>query len=268
MIFKRIYIEITNNCNLNCSFCSKTNRINKMMLVSEFEDIIKKVNKYTDYIYLHVKGEPLLYPYLEEVLLILEKYNKKVVITTNGTLLKEKLDILLRRNVYRINVSLHSENNKTNYLNDIVESIELLKSKTIISLRFWTLEENKMNSITKGYIDQLKSFYNINKIENNSKLSDNIYVSLDNKFDWPSDAKGNNHGYCHGGKNHIGILCDGTVVICCLDGNGESNLGNIFKSSIKDILSSEKYKNIISFFQSNKCYLELCKKCTFKDRFK
>ena len=164
MIFKRIYIEITNNCNLNCSFCSKTNRINKMMLVSEFEDIIKKVNKYTDYIYLHVKGEPLLYPYLEEVLLILEKYNKKVVITTNGTLLKEKLDILLRRNVYRINVSLHSENNKTNYLNDIIESIELLKSKTIISLRFWTLEENKMNSITKGYIDQLKSFYNINKI--------------------------------------------------------------------------------------------------------
>ena len=91
MKYKRIYIEITNICNLNCSFCSKSNRRKKEMTIKEFEEVIKKINKYTDYIYLHVKGEPLTHHYLNDILNITNKYNKKVCITTNGVLLKDKI---------------------------------------------------------------------------------------------------------------------------------------------------------------------------------
>ena len=108
----------------------------------------------------------------------------------------------------------------------------------------------------------------INEINNNTKLIDNVYVSLQNIFEWPSNANSNSDGYCLGGKSHIGILSDGSVIICCLDGEGESNLGNIFYEDLSFILNSEKYHNIINYFKNNKCYLDICKKCTYKNRFK
>ena len=108
----------------------------------------------------------------------------------------------------------------------------------------------------------------INEINNNTKLIDNVYVSLQNIFEWPSNANSNSDGYCLGGNSHIGILSDGSVVICCLDGEGESNLGNIFYEDLSFILNSEKYHNIINYFKNNKCYLDICKKCTYKNRFK
>ena len=140
MKFKKIYIEITNKCNLNCSFCSKDKRELKSISVKDFEKIMIKINNYTDFICLHIKGEPLLHKDLDKILYITQKYNKKVIITTNGTLLKDKLDILLKyNNIYQINISLHSENNKNNYLENIFFSINILKEKCFISLRFWTL---------------------------------------------------------------------------------------------------------------------------------
>ena len=42
MKFKRIYIEITNSCNLNCSFCSKSFRDKRNMSILEFETVLKK----------------------------------------------------------------------------------------------------------------------------------------------------------------------------------------------------------------------------------
>ena len=125
-----------------------------------------------------------------------------------------------------------------------------------------------MDDKTKKYISILKRYFNINEINNNTKLIDNVYVSLQNIFEWPSNANSNSDGYCLGGNSHIGILSDGSVVICCLDGEGESNLGNIFYEDLSFILNSEKYHNIINYFKNNKCYLDICKKCTYKNSFK
>ena len=269
MKFKKIYIEITNICNLNCSFCSKSNLSKKELSNTQFEEVLKKINDYTDYIYLHVKGEPLLHKELDSILSLTKRYNKKVCITTNGVFLKEKLDILnMYDNIYQINISLHSENNKDNYLEDILYAVNELKHP-YISLRFWTQDKGIMDSKTKMYLDIIKNKYNIDKIENNTKLKDKVYLSLDDKFIWPninSDYFEEN-GTCYGGKSHIAILVDGTISICCLDSEGVSNLGNIFNSTLDDILSSEKYKPSIKGFQNNKAYLDICKHCSYKERF-
>ncbi len=269
MKFKKIYIEITNICNLNCSFCSKTKRQRKEMTLEEFSIILQRINNYTDYIYLHVKGEPLIHKDLDKVLSLTKKYNKKVCITTNGVFLKDKLNILNNYdNIYQINISLHSENNKENYLEDILYSIDKLKYP-YISLRFWTLDKGLMDNKTKKYLDTIKDKYQIDEIKNNIKLKDKIYLSLDDKFEWPDITNNNNtDGYCLGGKSHIAILSDGTVIICCLDGEGHSNLGNIYNTTLKEIIESNKYKNTINNFQNRKCYLDICKHCTYKDRFK
>ena len=268
MKFKRIYIEITNICNLNCSFCSRSFRKKREMSTKEFEIILKKIDKYTDYIYLHVKGEPLLYRELDEILSISKKYNKKVCITTNGVFLKDKLDILNNNdNIYQINISLHSENNKSNYLEDILYSISNLMYP-YISLRVWTLDEGKMDKKISNYLDIIKKKYNVNEIKSGTKLKDKVYFSLDDKFDWPEvNNNYDSDGYCLGGKSHIGILSDGTIIICCLDGEGVSNLGNIFNNDLEDILSSDKYQKIIDDFKNNKCYLDICGHCTYKERF-
>ena len=269
MKFKKIYIEITNICNLNCSFCSKTNRTLKEMTSEEFEYILKEVNNYTDYIYLHVKGEPLLHSHLEDILLLTKKYNKKVCITTNGVFLKSKLELLNKfDNIYQINISLHSENNKDNYLNDIFESVDNLINP-YISYRFWTLDEGKMDDKTKEYLNKIKEKYDKEELYDGIKLDDKIYLSLEDKFIWPEleNEYYNEIGTCYGGKTHLAILNDGTVTICCLDSEGISNLGNIFSQTFEDIISSEKYKKIIKGFNDRKVYLEICKHCSYKDRF-
>ena len=268
MRFKRIYIEITNICNLNCSFCSTSNKKKKEMTPEEFKIILSKIDKYTDYIYLHVKGEPLTHHYLDEILSISKEYNKKVCITTNGVFLKDKLNILKKYdNIYQINRSLHSENNKPNYLEDIIYSANELSS--YISYRFWTLDNNKMDNKTKEYIEVLKKVYNINEVYDGVKLTDKVYLSLDNEFTWPSINNNyyNEVGYCLGGKSQLAVLSDGTVSICCLDSEGISNLGNIYTDTFEDILNSNKLNNTISNFNNRKCYLDICKHCSYKERF-
>ena len=268
MKFKKIYIEITNICNLKCSFCSPSNRKLKEMTIDNFDEVLKKINNYTDYIYLHVKGEPLTHSKLDNILELTNKYNKKVCITTNGVFLKDKLEILQKyNNIYQINISLHSENNKEHYLEDIFYAAGNLNC--YISYRFWTLNEGKMNDKTKCYLSKIKEKYNKEDLYDGIKLDDKIYLSLEEEFTWPSieDSYYNEIGSCHGGKTHISILNDGTVTICCLDGEGISNLGNIFESSIEEILESDKYKNIIKGFNDRRVYLDICKHCSYKERF-
>ncbi|MEE0634228.1 MAG: SPASM domain-containing protein, partial [Bacilli bacterium] len=169
--------------------------------------------------------------------------------------------------IYQINISLHSENNKDNYLEDIFYAVDKLKYP-YISYRFWTLDKS-LDIKNNKYLDMIKEKYKIDKLYNNIKLDNKIYLSLDSKFTWPSTSNNyyNEIGTCLGGKRQLAILSDGTVSICCLDSEGESNLGNIFKDSMEDILNSSKYINTINNFNNNKAYLDICKHCSYKERF-
>ena len=66
-MFKKIYIEITNNCNLNCSFCIGNKRDKKFIAVEQFKVLLDKLDGFTKYLYFHVMGEPLLHPYINEL---------------------------------------------------------------------------------------------------------------------------------------------------------------------------------------------------------
>lgn len=276
MRFKKIYIEITNKCNLNCSFCIKDNRSIKEMSLEEFEEVLQKINNYTDYIYLHVKGEPLLHSNFKEILSLCKKYNKKVNITTNGVFLKNRVEDINKFNVVRqINISLHSENDKENYIEDIISSVKKLKNIYIV-YRFWTLDNNKIDEKMLKYLNKIKEEYKIDNntykkilTEDNIRIDDNIYINKDKEFTWPilDNYYYEEKGYCYGLKRHIGILVDGRVIICCLDSFGSSDLGNIFNSSLEEILNTDKCKNIIEGFNNRKAYLNICKHCSFKEKF-
>ena len=272
--YKKIYIEITNNCNLNCSFCKNTTRKKKMMSIEEFEEILKKINKYTDYIYLHVKGEPLLHPQIIDFIHLAESYHLKVNLTTNGVLfptLSKELGTCT--NLNKINFSLHSENKKDNYLEDIFNHIKDLSNKTTVIYRLWTLKDNKLDEKSTKIVEKIKKYYDLStetvekiKNENNIKIYPQIYVDKDNEFEWPTINNHNSCGYCYALKTQIGILVDGTVIPCCLDGDGVINLGNIFEESLEEIQKKERYQLLQKSFQDRNPSEELCKSCTFKER--
>lgn len=277
--FKKIYIEITNRCNLNCNFCSINKKEKKEMTLEEFEYVLKNIDAYSDYIYLHVKGEPLLHSKFNEILKLCYKYNKKVNITTNGSLLKLRVDNIINSNiVWQINISLQSLTTN-NYLNDIFVSVKKLLKNTNIQIvfRFWALENNSFTELEECIIDEIIDYFDLDKNikdnivnESNVKLLDRLYLNKEDKFIWPDldNDYYEEKGTCYGTRTHLGILSDGTVIPCCLDCDGMVSLGNIFNDSFDNIINSNKFKNIVKSFQNNKACEELCKHCSFKEKFK
>lgn len=275
--FKKIYVEITNACNLTCSFCSVSKRVKRVMSPLEFEHILTEISPYTDHIYLHVKGEPLLHPQLDTLLSLCEKHNLKVNITTNGTLFPSVVSTLKKHIcLHQINFSLHSEQEDETLYEQIFEGVEQLSTDIVIIYRFWALKNNKLNKKSTTIVDKLQKFYHLSpkivekiKKEKHIALSSHIFVDKQNLFEWPSLENGEHQeeGYCYGLKSHIAILSDGTVVPCCLDAEGVIALGNIFQDSLVDILESSRVKNIKSNFSNRKAIEELCRNCSYKKRF-
>lgn len=272
--FKKIYIEITNICNLSCSFCSKEKRVKEMISIEQMEALLKKINDYTDYVYLHVKGEPLLHPKLDKILDLCAQYHKNVNITTNGTLLKEKKEILKHPAIRQINLSLHSENQKENYLEEILQTVEELKDKIVI-YRFWTMNQRILNKQSTEIVNKVINFYHLSpetvekiKIENHIKIREYLYMDKAEEFVWPNikNEYYEEAGYCYALKDQIAILVDGTVVPCCLDSDGIIVLGNIYKNSLEEIISSQRFQKMRNGFCNRKVSEELCKHCSFKDR--
>lgn len=272
--YKRIYIEITNNCNLNCSFCSKVLKPIRNMNIDEFEIILNKIYMFTDYIYLHVKGEPLIHKNIIDFINLADKYNLKVNLTTNGVLFPALAKELSKcKNLNKINFSLHSENNKENYFESIFDSVKYLNNTTVI-YRLWTLKNNELDTNSQKIVEKIKDYYNLStetvekiKNENNIKISSTIYVDKDNEFVWPTVNNYKSNGYCYGLNTHIAILVDGTVVPCCLDSNGIIELGNIYKDNLENIINSDRYQNLLKSLRNRKPCEELCKSCLFKEKF-
>ena len=109
MRFKRIYVEISNICNLKCPFCSKSTRPPRSMNEEEFRHVVREIAPFTGNVYFHVKGEPLLHPLLGRFFDICEENDLRVNLTTNGSLLAKNQELLMRKNALRqVNISLHS----------------------------------------------------------------------------------------------------------------------------------------------------------------
>lgn len=188
------------------------------MTKKEFETVIQKIKPFTENIYLHIKGEPLLYPDLDSILTICDKSHINVNITTNGTLLSKTENILNKHESIRhINISLHAEQNDPNYFETVFEVSKHLKEKVTIIYRIWTLKDGTFDKKSTNIVEKLCKYYNLSaeivekiKIDKNIKLEENIYLDKQNQFEWPMDAtSGKEEGYCMGGKTHIGILSDG-----------------------------------------------------------
>ena len=286
--FKKVYIEITSVCNLACSFCPPTQRAKGLIKVEQFENILDQIRPHTKYIYLHVKGEPLLHPRIDQLLDAAHERGFKVNITTNGTLIKKQREKLLGKPALRqMNFSLHSfdghegSENREKYLGDILEFVRDAREHNVIfSYRLWNLQRDDQTDVDRRKnaetLDILEQEYNLPfKIEERVepgkgvKIAPNVYLNQDHEFKWPSllEPEYTGKGFCHALRSQAAILVDGTVVPCCLDGEGVINLGNVNEQSFSDIVESERANNLVDGFYRREAVEELCRKCGYRQKF-
>ncbi|MGD0566719.1 MAG: radical SAM/SPASM domain-containing protein [Candidatus Goldiibacteriota bacterium] len=281
--FKKIYIEITNACNLKCSFCGGSKRPLKIMDTRFFNGILKKIKGKTRHLCLHVMGEPLMHPEIVKIFDLCEEYSFKVNLATNGTMIEKLREIIKKPALRQINFSLHSMENSRDkknlekFINPIFElSDEAALAGVLISLRLWNLSEGEKNK-NNAVLELIKKRYTGGKaIDNNEKrvnginLAENIFLNQAEVFEWPAPGSPEIKGpaFCLGLRYQAAILADGTVVPCCLDADGVMGLGNIGEKSFDEIINSKRAKKIYDGFSAKKAVEPLCAGCTYRVRFK
>ena len=275
--FRKIYLEISNVCNLRCRFCPGTKRRPHVMTEDAFSALLPKLRPWTDYLYFHLMGEPLCHPHLESFLKLAGDAGFKVILTTNGTLLEKQKNILLNApGLHKVNISLHAfEANDLDipfaeYLRRCFSFGQAAEGKKLVVYRLWNLggENEKNHIILDGLHTAFPREWKVGP--RGTQIGQRVYLEYGDKFDWPdlTAEDGGDAVYCYGLRDQIGVLCDGTVVPCCLDHEGDIPLGNLYEQTMEEILQTSRAQAIYEGFRNKKATEELCRKCGYAKRFR
>ena len=274
--FNKIYLEISNICNLKCAFCPGTKRKKRALSEAEFSLLLPKLRPYADYLYFHLMGEPLCHPNLRRFLELAGNAGFKVILTTNGTLLKKQQEVLLSSPaLHKVNVSLHAfeANDLTvpfeTYLADCFAFGKAAEGQKIVVYRLWNqggADELNAKILTAMEICFPKPWEEDHR---GVRIGEKVFLEYGDKFDWPdlTAPEGSCRVFCYGLRDQVGVLCDGTVVPCCLDHEGDLALGNLFTEDMETILESPRAKAIYDGFTDRTAAEELCRKCGYARRF-
>jgi len=273
----KAFLEITNACNLSCSFCHGTKRPIRYITVPEFTHAAEELRSFADYLYFHLMGEPLLHPHLAEFFSIAAGLGFKVILTTNGTLLPKKSRILLSAPaLHKVSISLHAyeANDMGIPLEEYLQGCfrfcaEAAEQRIIAVMRLWNLggenmENNRIISAMHEYFDtpdnpEWKQIYS------GYKIRERVFLEWGEKFDWPDTeaAPVSSSHSCYGLRDQIGVLSDGTVVPCCLDAEGAVSLGNLFTTPLNEILNTPRAAALKQSFITRQITEPLCQRCGY-----
>lgn len=287
MHFHRVHIEVTNICGLACSFCPPKLQPSKTMSLPFFAKVLTQLQGYTKELAFHVMGDPLTLSNLHEYLDESRDKGFEVTLTTSGYYLKKtSFETLFHPAVRQINISLNSYNKNSlnltfdDYLNAVLElCTEKLEHhpKPFINLRLWNFDEvcseaefntRLFKRLEEAFEIRLDTEELYATRPKSIRLGSKVLLHFDSYFQWPAlNSDHNTQGTCYGLKSHIGILANGTVVPCCLDGEGVIDLGNLNETSLEDILHASRATQMREGFDEGRAVEELCVKCSYKDRF-
>lgn len=304
MQFYKIYIELSDICNLQCSFCTPKKALRGIMPLDLFTQIIKQIKNKTKLLSLHVLGDPLCINNLREYLLVTQKYHLKLDIVSSGIYLEQKhFDMLCQDNIHQISFSLdsffdtnnqktiatlHARNKsitKTQYFDRIFALYEYLQAKsckTYLNLRlFGNYDYRYILECFPEFIQQ--------DSKRRIRLARNFFLRFHKKFAWIPPKYSNiaqpqalstnkalqsfSHTpmqentitpYCLGSIRQLGILANGVVVPCCIDAQGIMQLGDLRTQKLQDILQSEVFLNFQKHQRLAINLTPMCQKCSFR----
>lgn len=282
MRLRKAYLEITNVCNLRCSFCPGTGRKTGFLTPENFLLLAGRLRPHTEYLYLHLMGEPLLHPQLGELLDIAEDLGFRVMITTNGTLLPQNGELLLNSPaVEKVSISLHSfEGNEgaEGELEGYVDRCLAFAARAgergkKCALRLWNLDGEATqgaNGRNGEILARMEAAFPKpwKAGRRGTTLASNVFLEWGEKFEWPDlNAPEGDTRFCMGLRDQVGVLWDGTVVPCCLDHEGDIPLGNLYEQPLEEILNTPRARAIYDGFSQGRAAEELCRRCGYARRF-
>ena len=276
MRFQKIYLEISNLCNLRCSFCPGTGRKKQQMTPEEFASLAPKLRPYTDYLYFHLMGEPLFHPRLDAFLEIAHAHGFRIILTTNGTLLAQRQELLLSAPaLHKINISLHAfEANDLDipfeqYLQNCLSFGQAVKADKLVVYRLWN--QGGADRKNREILEAMRTAFPESWVTEarGTRIANRTYLEYGERFDWPDLQlpEGSQRVFCYGLRDQLGVLCDGTVVPCCLDHEGDLALGNLFRQELDEILTSPRARAIYDGFSRKEAVEPLCRRCGYARRF-
>lgn len=245
------------------------------MSADEFSSVLDALEGHTKFIYYHLMGEPLTHPQLPAFLKMANGRGFRSIITTNGTLLARRGRELIDAGVHKVNISIHSfengdEADLARYMSEVSDFADAAsRAGIIVVLRLWNkgFDGGKNDKIWDLLRARLEGEWTENT--RGVRIRDKLYLEWGDRFEWP-DMSADDRGsevFCYGLRDQFGILCDGSVVPCCLDSDGVITLGNIFEDSLDDILNSPRAKAMVDGFDRRRASEELCRRCGYARRF-
>lgn len=282
-MIKKVFIEITNVCNLRCTFCPGTLRPQAYLTEQGFARVLDALSGKAQSLYFHLMGEPLLHPLLGRFLDMADNAGFPVNLTTNGTLLRREGESLINKPALRqVNISLHSQT-EAGITGDYLENALAFAHKAraddgriLIALRMWNMSEGAEDAETERALERIAREYGLDRVALNdrqdgrgAKLAEGVFLNRSMSFEWPdiNGPEAGSRGYCRGLRDQVGILCGGTVVPCCLDSEGAMALGNIYEQPFEVLLATPRATAIAEGFARREAVEELCRRCGYRSRF-
>ena len=278
-MLEKIYLEITNVCNLDCTFCHKTSREKRLMSEEDFEILLKKIEGKSKYLFFHLMGEPTLHPSLPKFIESARSRGFLPAITTNGSLLAKRAETVLESLPYKISISLHAPAANAAfadpaYFESCIDFAKRASKKgCIVVLRLWNIGgegERENEAVLAALREVFPEPWE--KKWSGYRLATKTFLEWGEEFEWPDlGAAALPEGapvFCYALRNQVGVHADGTVVPCCLDADGVLSLGNLNEQPLADIVNSPRARAIYDGFTVHSAAEELCRRCGYARRFK
>ncbi|WP_025452548.1 radical SAM/SPASM domain-containing protein [Helicobacter pylori] len=277
-LFKKIYIELSDICGLQCSFCPNPKNIRGVMPLELFEKICKEAAPLTPMITLHVLGDPCKLKNLNHYLNAAKRFSLKVDLVTSGAYL-HNFETLLQDAIYQISISLdagldnHNKLNQHRYIQKILEFCRYKcekNSEVFLNLRIQDSTLEKHQNLIKPFLESFECVsLETLKSQGRIRLFKKSFLNIQKTFKWPDLNAPNPLNqkskipYCYGLIKQIAILSNGVVVPCCMDTQANINLGDLNHMPLKDILNSQKAMAIKTHFLKGEALELLCKNCSY-----
>lgn len=282
----RVYIQLTNDCDCTCDFCSSENKIftktrckkwsnkEEQIDVGRWNQILEQLHTLGADTIVFIGGNPLQeYKKLTEIVgMANEKGFSNYIVYTNGILLDNEKIAFFEKNNIAINLQIISlspakcEEYNMPY-EDLMESIELLGKSTIgavASILIGKHNEDEVEDIIaklqKLGIKYIKNDYIYNYPENeyySKRYVSSMYQRVFGTMSKEGFAITEMYNSCLFAQ--VSINVSGDITPCPM--MNKEVIGNIKKDEIADILNSDKYQEFISTHRGK---IEKCGSCAFR----